>query len=31
LGAGCTAFLTNDRDLPTVPSLRILQLVSYVT
>jgi len=30
LGAGCTAFLTNDRDLPTVPGLRILQLSSYV-
>jgi predicted nucleic acid-binding protein len=31
LEAGCKAFLTNDRDLPTVPSLRVLQLVSYVT
>src|SRR4029077_9886650 len=31
LGAGCTTFLTNDRDLPSVPSLRILQLRSYVT
>jgi len=30
LGAGCTTFLTNDRDLPSVPSLRILQLRSYV-
>jgi predicted nucleic acid-binding protein len=28
--AGCSAFLTNDRRLPTVPSLRILQLASYV-
>jgi len=30
LAAGCTAFLTNDRDLPTIPGLRILQLSSYV-
>src|SRR5215469_10635577 len=29
LAAGCTAFLTNDRDLPTVPGIRILQLASY--
>jgi len=29
LGAGCTAFLTNDRDLPTIPGLRILQLAAY--
>jgi predicted nucleic acid-binding protein len=30
LAAGCQAFLTNDRDLPTMPGLRILQLSSYV-
>ncbi len=30
LGAGCAAFLTNDRALPTVPRLRILQLSSYI-
>jgi len=30
LAGGCTAFLTNDRDLPTIPGLRILQLSSYV-
>lgn len=29
LAAGCTAFLTNDRELPAVPGLRILQLSSY--
>ena len=27
--AGCAAFLTNDRRLPAVPGLRILQLSSY--
>ena len=26
LGTGCATFLTNDRDLPTIPGLRILQL-----
>jgi predicted nucleic acid-binding protein len=31
LAAGCTTFLTNDRDLPNIPGLRILQLSSYVT
>ena len=30
LAAGCGAFLTHDRALPTVPGLRILQLSSYV-
>jgi predicted nucleic acid-binding protein len=30
LAFGCTAFLTNDRELPTIPGLRILQLSSYV-
>jgi len=29
LAAGCTSFLTNDRDLPTIPGIRILQLTSY--
>lgn len=29
LAGGCTVFLTNDRDLPTVPRMRILQLGSY--
>jgi predicted nucleic acid-binding protein len=30
LGAGCKTFLTNDRRLPTVPGLRVIQLSSYV-
>ena len=30
LGAGCTRFLTNDRRLPAVPGLRVLQLTSYL-
>jgi predicted nucleic acid-binding protein len=30
LAAGCAAFLTNDRHLPKIPGLRILQLASYV-
>jgi predicted nucleic acid-binding protein len=30
IGAGCTTFLTNDRRLPLVPGLRILELGSYV-
>lgn len=29
LAAGCTAFVTNDRELPSVPGIRILQLSSY--
>jgi predicted nucleic acid-binding protein len=29
LAAGCSAFLTNDRRLPTVPGLRIVQLGIY--
>jgi predicted nucleic acid-binding protein len=29
LSGGCTTFLTNDRDLPSIPGLRILQLASY--
>src|SRR5579884_3943216 len=29
LAGRCTAFLTNDRQLPTLPSIRILQLASY--
>jgi predicted nucleic acid-binding protein len=30
LSAGCTAFVTNDRDLPAVPGLEILKLRGYV-
>ena len=30
LATGSTAFLTNDRDLPNIPGIRILQLQSYV-
>ena len=30
LSAGCRTFLTNDRGLPAVPGLRILQLSSYL-
>jgi predicted nucleic acid-binding protein len=30
IGAGCTTFLTNDRRLPPVPGLRILELARYV-
>ena len=30
IGAGCATFLTNDRRLPPVPGLRILELASYV-
>lgn len=29
IGAGCTAFVTNDRRLPSIPGLRILELSSY--
>ncbi len=29
LAGNCTAFLTNDRELPTVPGMRILQLGPY--
>lgn len=29
LGGGCTTFITNDRDLPKVPGLRILKLKDY--
>jgi len=29
LSGGCSALLTNDRDLPAVPGLRILQLESF--
>lgn len=28
--ANCTTYLTNDRDLPSVPGLRILQLRDYL-
>lgn len=30
LGGGCTTFVTNDRDLPAIPGLRIFQLKDYV-
>jgi len=30
LAAKCSTFLTNDRDLPTLPSIRILRLNSYI-
>lgn len=29
LAGGCTAFLTNDRALPNIPGMRLLQLASY--
>jgi len=29
IGGGCTAFLTNDRRLPPIPGLRVLDLSSY--
>lgn len=29
LAGGCTAFLTNDRALPSIPGMRLLQLASY--
>jgi predicted nucleic acid-binding protein len=31
LATNCTAYLTNDRDLPSIPGLRILQLRNYVS
>lgn len=31
LGAGCGAFVTNDRRLPPVPGLRVVQLSSYAS
>lgn len=31
LAGGCSVLLTNDRDLPAVPGLRILQLGNFVT
>ena len=30
LAAGCSAFLTNDRDLPPIPGLAVLQLRDYL-
>jgi predicted nucleic acid-binding protein len=30
LSAGCSAFVTNDRDLPAVPGLDVLKLRSYL-
>ena len=29
MAKGCTVFLTNDRDLPAIPGMRILQLRDY--
>lgn len=29
LASGCTAFLSNDRELPAVPGIRVLKLASY--
>jgi predicted nucleic acid-binding protein len=29
MGSGCSAFVTNDRRIPRIPSLRILQLADY--
>lgn len=30
LGSGCATFLTNDRRLPDIPGLRVIQLSSYL-
>jgi predicted nucleic acid-binding protein len=30
IGAGCTTFLTNDRRLPSIPGLRIVEVGTYV-
>jgi predicted nucleic acid-binding protein len=30
IGTGCRTFLTNDRDLPPIPGLRVIQLSSYL-
>jgi predicted nucleic acid-binding protein len=30
MGAGCPTFVTNDRRLPSIPGLRILELSAYV-
>jgi hypothetical protein len=30
MGAGCKTFVTNDRRVPTVPGLRVIQLSSYI-
>jgi predicted nucleic acid-binding protein len=30
LSAGCSSFVTNDRDLPALPGLRVLKLTSYL-
>jgi len=31
IGAGCKTFVTNDRRLPSIPGIRILELSSYAT
>ena len=30
IGTGCKVFLTNDRELPPIPGLRVIQLSSYL-
>ncbi len=30
IGAGCTTFVTNDRRLPPIPGLRVVELSSYL-
>jgi len=31
ISTGCTSFVTNDRRLPPIPGLRVVELSSYVT
>ena len=31
IGAGCTTFVTNDRRLPAIPGIRVVELSSYVS
>jgi predicted nucleic acid-binding protein len=31
IGSGCTAFVTNDRRMPNIPSMRVLQLADYTS
>jgi len=31
IGAGCSTFVTNDRRLPSIPGLRVLELASYAS
>ena len=30
IATGCKVFLTNDRELPPIPGLRVIQLSSYL-